>query len=69
LQIIAVQTFTVLWWGAERWYQTVPFAALLSGAAWLFVILFVGIAAGTHQNSANLYDDPTPVSHDSLLCF
>jgi hypothetical protein len=61
LQVIAIQTFWVIWWGTGK-YQTVAVATYVTATVWFFVIMFVSISAGIHQNRASLYNTPTPVS-------
>jgi hypothetical protein len=67
-QVIALQTFIVVWWGRTRRTQSLKIAYAVMSTVWLFVIFFVGASAGAKRNPESLYITPTPVRFLPLCC-
>jgi len=56
--VIAVHTFSSVWWG--RGLKSLFVAWVIIGLVWLFVILFLVIEIGTNANDLSSYYTPTP---------
>jgi len=56
--VIAVHTFSSVWWGREL--KSLLVAWIMIGLVWLFVILLLVIEIGKHAHELNSYYTPTP---------